>query len=512
MINQLAANRPELNAMAGSLLLAVVVSFGLILICMYAFQLITDARRRLPPGPLPLPLVGNLHQIERGSPHRSLARLAKRYGSLMSVRLGVVHAVIVSSTDAAREILQKHNADLADRPIIDAWLANGHRANSIIAMPPHAKWRALRKLCTTELFTPSRLNALQPLRQQKVQELVRYVSDQAALGAPFTIRDPVFTATMNILSRMLFSIDLDSGPAVRGLKDMVKEAAILAATPNVSDFFPAIAYADLQGLRRRMEPIITDAQKILDDLFAQRLRGREASEPPKNDMLDALLDKEHEWQLEGSDINRTAIRGMLTDLFVAGSDTSATTIEWAMAALLQNPEVMKKVKGELMGVLGTKTQVEESDIGQLPYLQAVVKEVLRFYPTIATSFYRAESTVQVQGYTIPEGTTIILNIWAVHRNADVWTDPDKFMPERFIERDCDFSGKDYKLIPFGGGRRICLGLPLAYRTVHLILASLLHQFDWIVPEDAKENGIDMTEKFGLVVTMATPLKAIAKKV
>lgn len=183
-----------------------------------------------------------------------------------------------------------------------------------------------------------------------------------------------------------------------------------------------------------------------------------------------------------------------------------------MAALLQNPEVMKKVKGELMGVLGTKTQVEESDIGQLPYLQAVVKEVLRFYPTIATSFYRAESTVQVQGYTIPEGTTIILNIWAVHRNADVWTDPDKFMPERFIEEDCDFSGKDCKLIPFGGGRRICLGLPLAYRTVHLILASLLHQFDWIVPEDAKENGIDMTEKFGLVVTMATPLKAIAKKV
>jgi cytochrome P450 len=198
-------------------------------------------------------------------------------------------------------------------------------------------------------------------------------------------------------------------------------------------------------------------------------------------------------------------------MFVAGSDTSSTAIEWAMAALLKHPEVMEKVKVELRKVLGNKTQVEESDIAQLPYLQAVVKEVLRLYPPVPTSYYRAEATVQVQGYTIPKGTTIILNIWAVHRNADVWVDPEKFMPERFMDGDSDFSSKDCKLIPFGGGRRICIGLPLAYRTVHLILASLLHQFDWALPEETMEKGVDMTEKFGIVISMATPLKAIAKK-
>jgi len=134
---------------------------------------------------------------------------------------------------------------------------------------------------------------------------------------------------------------------------------------------------------------------------------------------------------------------------------------------------------------------------------------------VAMTFYRAEATVGVQRYTIPQGTTIILNIWAVHRNADVWPDPHKFMPERFMgdgnNTTADFSRKDCKLIPFGGGRRICLGMPLAYRTVHLILASLLHHFDWTLPEEAMQNGIDMTEKSGIVISMATPLKAIAKK-
>jgi len=128
----------------------------------------------------------------------------------------------------------------------------------------------------------------------------------------------VFTAAMNILSRTMFSVDLDSGPASsssslgRGLCDAVKEATILAATPNVSDFYPAIAAADLQGLRRRMGPLVTDAHKILDELFAQRLLDREACEPPKNDMLDAVLDKEQEEQQEGSEINRSTIKGLFT--------------------------------------------------------------------------------------------------------------------------------------------------------------------------------------------------------
>ncbi|GJM85055.1 hypothetical protein PR202_ga01472 [Eleusine coracana subsp. coracana] len=233
------ARYPELNTMATSLMLLAVV----IVISVYAFQLLTtNARRRLPPGPMPLPLVGNLLHIGRDNPHRSLARLAERYGgSLMSFRLGTVQAVVVSSADAASEILQKHNAHVADRPAVDAVLANGHRSNSLIGGPPSARWRALRKLCVTELFAPSRLNALRPMREEKAAELVRHVSGHAARGEPVTVRDLAFTAAMNILSGALFSVDLDSGPSDREFKDAVKEATLLVVAPNVSDFFPAIA-------------------------------------------------------------------------------------------------------------------------------------------------------------------------------------------------------------------------------------------------------------------------------
>jgi cytochrome P450 len=291
MINQLIVGG-HTDAMAAPFLLAVGVSFLLILVSVYAFQLIINTRRRLPPGPLPLPVIGNLLDIGRGGPNRFLARLAKRYGPLMSVRLGVVHAVVVSSTDAAREILQKHNSNLAGRPVINVWLANGHCANSIIGSPPNARWRALRKFCATEPLSASRLNALHPLRQHKVQELLRCVSDHVPTAKPITIRDLVITASMNMLSRTLFSVDLVSGPSVRGLKDFVKEATVLAAAPNVSDFFPAIAAADLQGFRRRMAPLVAHMYQVIDEQFEQRLRGREAHEPHKNDMLDAVLDGE----------------------------------------------------------------------------------------------------------------------------------------------------------------------------------------------------------------------------
>ncbi|TVU51419.1 hypothetical protein EJB05_02850, partial [Eragrostis curvula] len=237
----------------------------------------------------------------------------------MSVRLGVVHFVVVSATDAAQEILQKHNADLAGRPTVDAWRANGHIANSMIISQADAKWRALRKLCATELFSPARLNAMRLLRQQMVQELVGHISERAARGEAFAVHDPAFTASMNTLSRAIFSVDLDSGPAVRDLKDMVKEATVLAMAPNVSDFFPAIAAADPQGLRRKMAPLVATAYQIMDQQVEQRLRAREAGEPRKNDMLDV--------RQEGSVIDRNAIKGLFTDLFVAGVDTSTTTIE-----------------------------------------------------------------------------------------------------------------------------------------------------------------------------------------
>ncbi|WVZ74414.1 hypothetical protein U9M48_022597 [Paspalum notatum var. saurae] len=491
--------------MVASFVLAALISFAAILVLKHVVWLTTDGRRRrLPPGPLPLPIIGSIQAIAWRGAHRSLANLGKHYGPLMCIWLGRFPTIVVSTPDAARKIL--NNSDLAGRTVLDVWRAEGHSANSVIVQPPGDKWRAVRRFATTELFTKGRLDALQQLRQEKAQELVRYVFEQTSHGEPIDIGHAAFTTAINLMSTTMFSLDVGT----HEVRSMAKEASRLAGTPTISDVLPAVAAADLQGARRRMGAAIRYGYRIVDEQFTRRRLDRDAGKPKKNDMVDRVIDKEKQWKEEGSQMNYDAVRGLFTEFFVAGTETVSSTIEWAMAELLQRPELLKMVREELKAVIGTKKRVDESDISQLPYLRAVVKETLRLHPPVSLAFQRAVAPVQIEGYTIPKGTNIIINIWAINRQSKTWVDPDKFMPERFINKDISFSGKDFEFIPFSAGRRICLGLPLADRMLHLILGSLLNHFDWTLPADAKDNIIDMTEKYGAVVSMATPLKVVAK--
>jgi len=205
----------------------------------------------------------------------------------------------------------------------------------------------------------------------------------------------------------------------------------------------------------------------------------------------------------------------LQDLFTAGTDTSAATIEWAMAELLQSPSSMAKARAELAQALGPKQEIEETDIGQLKYLQAIVKETFRLHPPAPLLLPRqADTTTEIRGYTVPKGARVLVNVWAIGRDRELWAEPDQFMPERFLEmeKEIDFRGRDFELVPFGSGRRICPGLPLAARMVHLMLSTLLHRFEWRLPADVERNGGDMSENFGVTLGMSTPLQAIAKPI
>jgi cytochrome P450 len=185
-------------------------------------------------------------------------------------------------------------------------------------------------------------------------------------------------------------------------------------------------------------------------------------------------------------------------------------VDWAMTELLQNPVPMSKVCNELAGIIGSGRNIEESQIGQLPYLQAVIKETFRLHPPAPLLLPRqAETATKVTGYTIPKDVRVLINIWAMGRDANIWSEPEKFMPERFLAKTVDFKGGDFDLIPFGAGRRICPGMPLAIRMVHLVLGSLLNQFKWKLPADVERNGVDMAEKFGVTLIKAVPLCAIA---
>ncbi|XP_059636079.1 cytochrome P450 76T24-like [Cornus florida] len=202
------------------------------------------------------------------------------------------------------------------------------------------------------------------------------------------------------------------------------------------------------------------------------------------------------------------------DLFSAGTDTTSATLEWAMAELMRRPEAMAKARNKLEKMIGRDGHrlVQESDIPSLPYLQAVVKETFRLHPAAPLLLpHKAEADVEICRFTVPKNTQVLVNVWAMGRDSNIWSNPSSFLLERFLKHKTNFRGQDFELIPFGAGRRVCPGMPLASRMVHLMLASLLHSFHWKLEERVKPEDIDINDKFGLSLQKAIPLKAIAIK-
>lgn len=199
-------------------------------------------------------------------------------------------------------------------------------------------------------------------------------------------------------------------------------------------------------------------------------------------------------------------------MFFAGSETTSSTIEWAMAEMLRNPESMTKAKEELDRIIGPERKVEESDIDELPYLQAVIKETLRLHPAVPLCLPRnAMQETNYMGYLIPKESQIWVNAWAIGRDPESWEDPLTFKPERFLGSRLDYKGQNFEFIPFGSGRRICLGISLAPKVIHLGLATLLHSFDWELGNNITPEAIDMEERLGITMRKLIPMEAIPKK-
>lgn len=197
------------------------------------------------------------------------------------------------------------------------------------------------------------------------------------------------------------------------------------------------------------------------------------------------------------------------DLLITGMDTSATAADWAMSELMRHPSVMRKLQQELESTVGLDRMVEESDLEKLEYLDCVVKEVMRLHP-VAPLLIPHESIeeFELEGFYIPKKARVIVNVWAIGRDPNVWPNPDSFTPDRFIGSEVDLKGRDFELIPFGSGRRGCPGLQLGLMLTKLVLAQLVHCFDWKLPEGTEPRDVDMSEHFGLVTARATHLSAI----
>ncbi|KAA8522315.1 hypothetical protein F0562_012988 [Nyssa sinensis] len=465
--------------------------------------------QKLPPGPTPLPIIGNLLKLAGNQPHKSLAELAKTHGPIMTLKLGQITTVVISSSTMAKEILQKQDLSFSSRSIPDAIRAHNQYQLSVVWLPVSTRWRSLRKILNSQIFSNHKLDAKQHLRCQKVQELIADVRQSCQAGVAVDIGRAAFRTTLNLLSNTFFSVDLTdpSSDTTQEFKDLVWDIMEEAGKPNLVDYFPVLGKMDPQGIRRRMAIHFGKLIELFSHMISQRLesRGVEGSHA-SNDVLDTLLNISEE---NGDEIDRTHIERMLVDLFIAGNDTTASTLEWAMAEVLHNPETLRKAQAELEQTIGKGNTVGESDIDQLPYLQAIVKETFRLHPPVPFLIPRkVQADVEVCGFTVPKGAQVLVNAWAIGRDPSTWSNPSSFVPERFLGSEVDVRGHDFELIPFGAGRRICPGLPLAIRMVHLMLGSLINSFDWKLEGGIAAEDMNMEEKFGITLQKSQPLLII----
>ncbi|XP_076951232.1 7-ethoxycoumarin O-deethylase-like [Bidens hawaiensis] len=472
-----------------------------IILIQVTFSIFWGKPKNLPPGPTWLPFIGNLHLLG-DKPNQSLAKLAKKNGSIMTLKLGHITTIVISSSIAAKEVLKKQDLAFSNRHVPDSVKAHNHATHSVVWLHVGTEWRMLRRILNSNIFSNNSIEAKQHLRIQKVEELVSYCRKASLSNDNVDIGHVAFTTSLNLLSNTIFSKDLADPyeDLSKIFKEVIGNIVIDAGKPNIVDYFPVLKKIDPQGAKGRMTRHFDKVLDIFDKIIGERLQMGQFEQ---NDVLDVCLKS---IQDNPNEISHAHMKALLLDLFSAGTDTTSTTVEWAMAELLRNPHTMTKAKHELEQVIGKGKIVKEGDVSRLPYLSCIVKETLRLHSPLPLLLpRRVDTQVQLNGYTIPKGAQVLVNAWAIGRDPTVWEDPLEFKPQRFLDSRLDVRGQDFDLIPFGAGRRICPGLPLAIRMVPMMVGSLLNNFDWSVDTNIQQEALDMSEKLGLTLSKAKPL-------
>ncbi|KAF5195693.1 Cytochrome p450 [Thalictrum thalictroides] len=191
------------------------------------------------------------------------------------------------------------------------------------------------------------------------------------------------------------------------------------------------------------------------------------------------------------------IKAIIFDMFIGGTDTSSTVLEWTFTELLRNPSVMEKAQAEVRQIFNGKKKIDEVDIDKLNYLSLVIKESLRLHPPFPLLIPReCRERCEIEGYEIPKGSKVLINVWGMGRDPENWKDPENFEPERFQDESIDYKGTNFKYIPFGAGRRMCPGILFGIANVELPLALLLYHFNWKLANGVKPEDVDTMEAFG----------------
>ncbi|CAN0923818.1 Desmethyl-deoxy-podophyllotoxin synthase [Linum grandiflorum] len=391
-------------------------------------------------------------------PHQALRDLAIQYGPLIHLQLGEISAAVVSNGDY---------------------------------------WKQMKRISLTELLGPRKVKSFRAIREAEVSNLiesVRNVSISSNKGVNIT--EMVMNLTNAITCKTAFGYQCTDQDEFISL---TKEAVSAAAGFGITDVYPSLEFLQgITGVKNKLLRLRNGLDRIFDKIIKEHKSVSEFEDDDEEDLMDVML------RIQGSGglkcpITSTNIKAVLTD-------TSSTTVEWAMSEMMKNPEVMKKAQEEVRKAGKEKETINEDDIKDLSYLNSVIKETFRLHPPAPLLLPReSKRDCVVAGYEIPEKTKVIVNAWAIGRDPGTWEDPERFVPERFDGSEIDFKGMHFELIPFGAGRRICPGIAFGMANVELPVAQLLYHFDWELPDGVGVEDFDMTEDFAATMGRKNPL-------
>ncbi|KAK7266620.1 hypothetical protein RIF29_19269 [Crotalaria pallida] len=462
-----------------------------------------DSTPKLPPGPLKLPIIGNIHNLVGSLPHHKLRDLSSKYGPLMHLKLGEVSTIVVSSPEYAKEVLKTHDVIFASRPPILASKILGYDSQGLAFAPYGNYWRQLRKICALELLSPKRVQSFQPIREEELTNLIKLISSNE--GSLINLSKEVFSTISTITSRTAFSKKCKNH---QEFITIVKEATEIAGGFDLEDLYPSAKWLQrISRLKPKLEKFFQSADQIMQSIIDDHRNSRTTlgqGEETEEDLIDVLLKFK-----DASNLTDNQIKAVILDVFGGGSETSATTIVWAMAETIKNPRIMRKVQAEVREVFDKERKPSESDLEKLEYLKSIVKETLRLHPPGPLLLPReCGQACEIKGYHIPLKSKVIVNAWAIGRDPNHWNEPERFYPERFIDSSLDYKGTNLEYIPFGAGRRMCPGITFGLINVEFPLALLLYYFDWKLPNGMENEDLDMTETFGSAVTRKDDLYLI----
>ncbi|XP_024007130.1 cytochrome P450 71B25-like [Eutrema salsugineum] len=492
--------------------MAIILSFLLLLLTLIFLKKIKNSKKNLPPSPPKLPFIGNLHQLQ-GLRHRCLNDLSKKHGPVMLLRLGYVPMVVISSSEAAKEALKIQDLECCTRPNTIATRIFSRDGKNISFAVYGEEWRVLRKLVVREFFSVTKVRSFRYVREEENDLMVKQLKESALKQSPVDLSKTLFCLAASIVFRTAFSQSFFENKHIN--KEDIEEL-MFEVQKNMSfkfsELFPVAGlgwFMDfLSGQHKRLHNVFNEVDTFLNHIIDDHQSKNPNQDRP--DIVDSLLHMLHtQEQDESFKLTIDHIKGISQDVYLAGVDTSAITMIWAMAELVRNPRVMKKVQEEIQTCIGIKQKerIVEEDLDKLQYLKLVVKETLRLHPAAPLLLPRETmSQIKIQGYDIPPKTLLVVNAWSIGRDPKHWENPEEFTPERFIDSPVDYKGNNFEYLPFGAGRRMCPGMASGIATIELGLLNLLYYFDWRLPEEKKD--MDMEEAGDVTVVKKVPLELL----